>query len=221
MSSYLHLAKADLKYAHFGLTQGNDEVDINYAAYHVHQAIEKITKGLLELQGEDMARRRYRTHDIGFLLSCLPSEVYIPSIISERTFEIIRWVSEPRYNVNFRLPRGGVYEVYAETLHWLETIIPPVQGEALQKPYLKKTTTQKNDEEKLANTDLSDEDSFEENTSHQYTPKQYAPKHPSSNKHSAANNTVGKHFPKKKDTGKGSSPPGAYKRKKKKKKPRA
>lgn len=128
MSSYLHLAKADLKYANFGLTQGSDEVDVNYAAYHVHQAIEKITKGLLELQGEDMARRRYRTHDIGFLLSCLDSETYVPPIIAQRTFDIMRWVSEPRYNVNFRLSRDGIYEVYVDTLHWLHMVIPPVKG---------------------------------------------------------------------------------------------
>lgn len=129
MSSYLHLAKADLKYANFGLTQGSDEVDVNYAAYHVHQAIEKILKGLLELNGENMATRRYRTHDIGFLLSRLPASTYVPPLIAERTFEIMRWVSEPRYNVNFRLSRENVYEVYTETLYWLHSVIPPVEGE--------------------------------------------------------------------------------------------
>ncbi|NLI88792.1 MAG: HEPN domain-containing protein [Epulopiscium sp.] len=127
MSSYLHLAKADLKYANFGLTQCSDEVDVNYAAYHVHQAIEKILKGLLELNGEDMARRLYRTHDISFLLSKLPASEYVPPIIQERTFEIMRWVSEPRYNVNFRLSKEGVYEVYVDTLDWLHRVIPPIE----------------------------------------------------------------------------------------------
>lgn len=129
MSSYLHLAKADLKYANFGLTEGNDEVDVNYAAYHVHQAIEKIAKGLLEMNGEDLARRLYRTHDISFLLSRLPATAYVPPIIAERTFEIMRWVSEPRYNVNFRLSKKGVYEVYVDTLDWLHRVIPPVRGD--------------------------------------------------------------------------------------------
>ena len=127
MSSYLHLAKADLKYAHFGLTQCSDEVDINYAAYHVHQAIEKILKGLLEMSGEDMASRRYRTHDISYLLSRLPDSTYVPPTISQRTFDIMRWVSEPRYNINFRLSKDNVFEVYTDTLHWLESIIPPVK----------------------------------------------------------------------------------------------
>ena len=127
MSSYLHLAKADLKYANFGLTEGNDEVDVNYAAYHVHQAIEKIVKGLLELCGEDMARRKYRTHDISYLLSRLPESTYVPPIIAQRTFEIMRWISEPRYNVNFRLSRNHVYEVYVDTLDWLHRIIPPIK----------------------------------------------------------------------------------------------
>ncbi|MCB2305591.1 hypothetical protein LGL08_05135 [Clostridium estertheticum] len=44
MSNYLHLAKSDLKYANFGLTNCTDEVEINYAAYHVNQAIEKTIK---------------------------------------------------------------------------------------------------------------------------------------------------------------------------------
>jgi len=50
MSNYLHLAKSDLKYANFGLANCNDEVEINYAAYHVNQAVEKIIKALLELE---------------------------------------------------------------------------------------------------------------------------------------------------------------------------
>ena len=150
MSSYLHLAKADLKYAHFGLTQCTDEVDVNYAAYHVHQAIEKIAKGLLEMNGEDIARRLYRTHDISFLLSRLPSEVYVPPIISERTFDIMRWVSEPRYNVNFRLSKDSVYEVYKETLYWLEVIIPPVKGQHPEKSSARSSSVDSSSDKKPA-----------------------------------------------------------------------
>ncbi len=150
MSSYLHLAKADLKYAHFGLTHCTDEVDVNYAAYHVHQAIEKIAKGLLEMNGEDIARRLYRTHDISFLLSRLPSETYVPPVISERTFDIMRWVSEPRYNVNFRLSKDNVYEIYVDTLHWLQTIIPPVEGDLLPDPSVKRRSSKKKPYEKPA-----------------------------------------------------------------------
>lgn len=118
-------------------------MDVNYAAYHVHQAIEKIAKGLLEMNGEDMARRLYRTHDISFLLSRLPSETYVPPIISERTFDIMRWVSEPRYNVNFRLSKDSVYDVYKDTLHWLHSIIPPMEEEFDQEETVKNTSRQK------------------------------------------------------------------------------
>ena len=123
MSNYLHLAKSDLKYADFGLKNCTDEVEINYAAYHVNQAIEKIIKALLELNGEDIIDRKYRTHDIGYLLSCLPQSSHIPQIIKDRKFEIMRWVSEPRYNTNFRQSKEDILDVYNATLEWLNKIL--------------------------------------------------------------------------------------------------
>ncbi len=123
MSNYLHLAKSDLKFANFGLTNCTDEVEINYAAYHVNQAIEKIIKALLELSGNDLTDRKYRTHDIGYLISCLPQGTQVPNLIIERKFEIIRWVSEPRYNVSFRQSKEDVLIIYDTTLEWLNQII--------------------------------------------------------------------------------------------------
>lgn len=122
MSNYLQLAKSDLKYAHFGLTHCTDEIEINYAAHHVNQAIEKIIKALLELNGEDLTERKYRTHDISFLLSCLPIEINVPELILQRKFEIMRWVSEPRYNVHFRQCKEDVMSIYTVTLEWLYSI---------------------------------------------------------------------------------------------------
>ena len=123
MSNYLHLAKSDLKFANFGLTHCVDEVEINYAAYHVNQAIEKIIKALLELNGIDLADRKYRTHDISYLISCLPQGIEVPNLIVERKFEIIRWVSEPRYNVNFRQSKDDILIIYTVTLEWLNQIL--------------------------------------------------------------------------------------------------
>ena len=125
MSNYLQLAKVDLKYANFGLTHSTDEIEINYAAYHVNQSIEKIIKAVIELNGGDLSERKYRTHDISYLLSCLPKTVVVPSIIRDRTFEIMRWVSEPRYNVNFRQSKDDVILIYNATLDLLQSLLPP------------------------------------------------------------------------------------------------
>lgn len=127
MSSYLQLAKADLKFANFGIIHCNDEIEINYAAYHLNQAIEKIVKAILELHGEDLSRRKYRTHDISYLLSCLPENVEVPSVIKHMKYEIMRWVSEPRYNVNFRQSKDDIILVYQGTLRWLHTLLPPTK----------------------------------------------------------------------------------------------
>lgn len=123
MSNYLHLAKSDLKYANFGLTNCTDEVEINYAAYHVNQAIEKIIKALLELNGNDLTDRKYKTHNISYLISSLPKETQVPNIIVERKFEIIRWVSEPRYNVNFREAKEDILIIYTAAFEWLNQIM--------------------------------------------------------------------------------------------------
>lgn len=127
MSNFLHLAKVDLKYANFGLSHCNDEIEVNYAAYHVNQAIEKIIKAILELNGEDLSQRQYRTHDISYLLSRLPQTVEVPDLIVTRKFDIMRWVSEPRYNVNFRQSKDDVIVVYKVTLKWLHTLLPPTE----------------------------------------------------------------------------------------------
>ncbi|MBZ9607538.1 HEPN domain-containing protein [Clostridium estertheticum] len=123
MSNYLHLAKSDLKYANFGLTNCTDEVEINYAAYHVNQAIEKIIKALLELNGNDLTDRKYKTYNISYLISSLPKGTQVPNIIVERKFEIIRWVSEPRYNVNFRESKEDILIIYTATFEWLNQIM--------------------------------------------------------------------------------------------------
>lgn len=123
MSSYLHLAKTDLKYTQFGIHSCNDEIELNYAAYHLHQAIEKIIKALLELDGVDLTDRLYRTHDIGFLISKLEDQASVPGEIQQNVYKINRWHSEPRYNINFRQSRDELDLVYNATFHWLEDIV--------------------------------------------------------------------------------------------------
>ncbi|NDL66341.1 HEPN domain-containing protein [Anaerotalea alkaliphila] len=130
MSSFLHLAKADLKYVRFGLQNCDDEIELNYAAYHLHQAIEKLVKASLELAGIDLLDRTFRTHDIDFLISRLPKEVEVPEAIRKNLYKINRWVSEPRYNINFRQSREDVEAIYKAALWWLDGILKDIgQGE--------------------------------------------------------------------------------------------
>lgn len=128
MSSYLHLAKTDLKYVQFGILGCNDEIGVNYAAYHLHQAIEKIIKACLELAGIDITDRTYKTHDVGYLISKLPDPTIVPDEIRQNVYKINRWVSEPRYNIHFRQALDELESIYRVTLKWLEKILKDLEG---------------------------------------------------------------------------------------------
>lgn len=53
----------------------------------------------------------------------LPKGTQVPNIIVERKFEIIRWVSEPRYNVNFRESKEDILIIYTAAFEWLNKIM--------------------------------------------------------------------------------------------------
>lgn len=67
MSKFFELAQSDLKYAKYGLDNFISGSELNIAAYHLCQALEKILKGYLELEGKDMSLKYYRTHNIDLL----------------------------------------------------------------------------------------------------------------------------------------------------------
>jgi len=57
----------------------------------------------------------------------LPENINIPDKITQRRFEIMRWVFEPRYNVNFRQSKQDVVEIYDVTLQWLKDILESIE----------------------------------------------------------------------------------------------
>lgn len=123
MSSYFTLASSDLRYARFGVYASNDELDLNMAGYHIHQAIEKILKGMLEMQGLDMEEKRFRTYDLDYLISQVTDEQDVPECIRTKLYYIARWHNAPRYNINMRSTRKLTEELLLCTEKWLTDIL--------------------------------------------------------------------------------------------------
>ncbi|MGL6175163.1 MAG: HEPN domain-containing protein [Cellulosilyticaceae bacterium] len=123
MSSFLLLAQSDLAVAHMIMTTMNDELALCKAAYHVQQGVEKILKGLIELNGEDLAgNKKYRTHDIDLLISFLDSGS-VPEEIEDRAYKITKWATESRYNINYRVSLKEINTVYQIAVSWLDKIL--------------------------------------------------------------------------------------------------
>lgn len=125
MSNYFVLASSDIRYAKFGVYSSNDELDLNMAGYHIHQAIEKILKGILEMQGIDVEEKRFRTHDLDYLIAEVQGEQDVPELIKTKMYYISRWHNAPRYNINMRSVRTTTEELLVCVEGWL--------GECLKK----------------------------------------------------------------------------------------
>lgn len=126
MSNYFSLASSDLRYARFGIYSSNDELDLNMAGYHIHQAIEKIIKGILEMQGIDVEEKRFRTHDIDYLISEINNTSVVPKLIKEKIYYISRWHNAPRYNINMRSVRSTTEELLLCAEEWLEKCLAEI-----------------------------------------------------------------------------------------------
>ncbi|MGL5675910.1 MAG: HEPN domain-containing protein [Cellulosilyticaceae bacterium] len=129
MSNYFALASSDLRYARFGVYTSNDELDLNMAGYHIHQAIEKILKGMLEMQGLDMEEKKFRTHDLDYLISEVTDESLVPETIRNKMYYISRWHNAPRYNINMRSTRNITEELLLCTESWLTDILMAIDCE--------------------------------------------------------------------------------------------
>lgn len=120
MSNYFALASSDVRYARFGIYSSNDELDLNMAGYHIHQAIEKILKGMLEMQGTDVEEKRFRTHDLDYLMAEIQDATSIPELIKNKMYYITKWHNAPRYNISMRSVRTTTEELFLCVEKWLE-----------------------------------------------------------------------------------------------------
>lgn len=91
-----------------------DEIEINIAAYHVHQALLNVIKFQLEMQGV-----RYRPQGNVRTLTLLCQQVFssIPNELLEDLDIIVSWEDKTRYSKTFFVP-----------LHIINRILPKVKS---------------------------------------------------------------------------------------------
>jgi len=114
--TYRDLIQADIKYSKLALT-GTDVFDINIAAYHCQQAVEK-TCGYLS---QKLGVPSKRTHKIEVWMEYLKDlGVKVPALIDEKALTISEWESSSRYNINFVEAKRSVADVLAAVESWLD-----------------------------------------------------------------------------------------------------
>lgn len=103
--NYLERAKDDIYTAKLLLSPvgnpNNDEGKFDIAAYHTQQAAEKGLKFLLhDLYGEDDEDKRFRTHDISFLIRLAESKgsYIIPDELKIISVDLTMWEAQSRYS---------------------------------------------------------------------------------------------------------------------------
>lgn len=115
---YANLIRADMKAVRL-FAEGVDEFDINIAAYHCQQAVEKTCGYLVQKLGKPSKR----THKIEVWVEYLQEiGVDVPKIIANKAHEISEWEASSRYNVNFVESKKNILGVLEATKTWLEEI---------------------------------------------------------------------------------------------------
>lgn len=107
----LRKAKSDLKVAVLTLNSG-DEYDIQLAAYHIQQAVEKVLKGVVSFYGKDYTK----THEIASLLRQLPEEQELISSnlladIERNEALLSKWERVTRYDDPYLASRRLIQEL--------------------------------------------------------------------------------------------------------------
>ena len=116
--TYVDLINIESKYVRLALA-GNDEMDLNIAAYHCHQAIEK-TCGYI---AQRLGIRSLREHKIEKWVSYLKEySVDVPIIIEQNAAEISEWESKSRYNINFYASAQLISQIINEVEQWLKKV---------------------------------------------------------------------------------------------------
>jgi hypothetical protein len=115
MSKYLSLIKADLR-AVDAFVNGNDEFDLNIAAYHCQQAVEKACGYAAQMKG----LKAIRSHNITAWVEYLhDNQIPVPEEIVANSDEIFGWESGSRYNINFVVVRAKVLQIKEAIVNWL------------------------------------------------------------------------------------------------------
>lgn len=96
----INRALADIRVAEL-LVKSSDEYDMDVAAYHLQQAVEKILKQYLELRGIQYSK----SHNIE-LLSEQCDDKNITAILGGKEFMLTSWEAGSRYAGNFKVAQN-------------------------------------------------------------------------------------------------------------------
>ncbi|MGL4345623.1 MAG: HEPN domain-containing protein [Cellulosilyticaceae bacterium] len=122
MKGLYKLAKTDLLMAKNNLAlleDIQDEIYLNYIAYHVQQSVEKMLKLQVELLGEEYPR----SHNIAVLVDrCLDLGVDIPELIQDYDVIITEWATGTRYDSSFVTSKRQLQKVIACLDTWFESL---------------------------------------------------------------------------------------------------
>ena len=113
------IAKADYSIAKLTVSTMQDELSINIAAYHAQQAIEKLMKAMLNLEGIVYPA----THNISLLLDIAQEKhIPFPAWLDDITFLLNGWATQTRYNASFVAARRDVVRILSLIDGWIQEI---------------------------------------------------------------------------------------------------
>jgi len=116
--TYVDLIKADLKCVRL-FVEGVDEADLNIAAYHCQQAVEKICGYISQKLGVSEPRTHKIEKWVEFLQSC---NVEVPVVIDQLAEQLSSWQSQSRYNINFTVTKKEIKSIAEATEKWLSEV---------------------------------------------------------------------------------------------------
>lgn len=120
--TYLDIAKENLLLAKNIYETFDDEVMLNYAGYHLQQAVELTLKYILFINGIDFPK----VHSINQLVSIFEeNDLFdlIPQYIDDNSDMITNWESQTRYILNYQIARRKIDKAFPE----IEKLIKDVE----------------------------------------------------------------------------------------------
>lgn len=120
-------ALADLRSAESGINTG-DEYDLQVAAFHIQQCVEKSLKQIIT----DCGNNYTKTHEIASLIAQVPkwqtivSQDMLDSIARDEAL-LSKWERVTRYDDPYMATRSLVLELYDKVLNFYEEVVAGLQ----------------------------------------------------------------------------------------------
>ena len=119
--TYLDIAKENLLVAEKIYDTLDDEIMLNYAGYHLQQAVELSLKYILFMNGVDFPK----VHSINHLISIFEENNmmdYIPEYIDDNSDMLTNWESQTRYVLNYQIARRKIVKAIPEIENFIDMV---------------------------------------------------------------------------------------------------